>query len=305
MKNYRRNQNKEDQPVSRCCEDPCINLRNGNSVCINCGLIIDVQFVEQETRAYTHEEIERRKQNEPKWRDFGSRTILPKSKTDYKGNCLTSENKTMYFRLSKIQNSLISSIERNFWEAKPKMKQYAIKLNIPEHIYETAWKIYSVVAKKKLTMGRSIDGFVASSLYIAIRVHEFPKMLEEICDAFMIPRKLVIHCLSILLREVLPELNLNYKPIDVKQLIFKYGNELGLSLEVQKNALDLISYSSKKGLSLSGKDPRGFAASALYIAAKELKERKTQTEFAENAKITEVTLRSRIKDIKNKLILTS
>ncbi|MFX1467658.1 MAG: hypothetical protein ACFFB8_03270 [Promethearchaeota archaeon] len=101
---------------------------------------------------------------------------------DYKGQALNAEKKTLFSRLSKIQNSLILRIERNFWEAKPKMKQLVSKLNIPEYIYERAWKIYALATKKKLTMGPSIDGFIAASLYVAIRVHEFPKILEEISD---------------------------------------------------------------------------------------------------------------------------
>jgi len=303
MKSYREQLNFREKTEGKCCEDQCLILKGGNKVCLNCGMVFDVHLVENERRAYSNEEIEKRKQNEPRWREFGSRTVLPNHKIDYKGHYLNAEKKTLFLRLSKIQNSLISSIERNFWEAKPKMKQLTSKLNIPEYIYETAWKIYTLTAKKKLTMGRSIEGFIAASLYVAIRVHEFPKVLEEICDAAMIPRKSIIHSLGLLLKEILPELNLSYKPISVKQLIFKFGNELGLPIEIQKNALYLVSITSKMGLSLIGKDPKGLAASAIYLAVKSTNKRMTQTEIAKAAKITEVTLRSRIKDFKNKLAL--
>ncbi|MFX1391561.1 MAG: transcription initiation factor IIB, partial [Promethearchaeota archaeon] len=95
---------------------------------------------------------------------------------------MNSKKSVMFSRLSKIQRSLINSLERNLWEAKPKLKLYASKLNIPEYISETAWRIYTEIAKKKLTMGRTIDGFVAASLYAAIRIHEFPKLLEDVSD---------------------------------------------------------------------------------------------------------------------------
>ncbi len=301
LKSYHEPSKQLVQKDDNCCADPCIDIRNGNKVCLHCGLVLDVYLVEVERRAYSNEEIEKRKQTEPRWREFGSRTIVPANKLDYKGQILNAEKKTLFLRLSKIQNSLISGIERNFWEAKPKMKQLVSKLNIPEYIYETAWKIYTLAAKKKLTMGRSIDGFIAASLYVAIRVNEFPKILEEISDTAMIPRKTVIHALSLLLREVLPELNLSYKPITAETLIIKFGNELGLSMEIQKQALNLLSITSKKGLSLIGKDPKGLAASAIYIAARSTKERRTQAKIAETAKITEVTLRTRVKDIKSKL----
>jgi len=284
-----------------CCTKPNIDIKGGYRVCLNCGLTSDIHLVENERRAYSKEEIEKRRQSEPRWREFGSRTVLSKDKIDYKGQHLTTENKVLFLRLSKIQNSLVSSIERNFWEAKPKMKLIVSKLNIPDYIHEAAWKIYSLIARKKLTMGRSIEGFIAASLYVAVRVHEFPKTLDEISDISMISRKTIIHCLSLIIRDILPELNLTYKPISVSQLIYKFGNELGLSMEIQNCALDLISKTSKKGLSINGKDPRGFAASSIYLAAKFSDQKLTQAEIAKATKITEVTLRTRIKEIKSKM----
>ena len=204
--------------------------------------------------------------------------------------------------MSKIQKSLTTGIERNLWEAKPKMKLIVSKLNISEFVYKTAWRIYITVAKKKLTMGRSIDGFVAASLYTAIRIYEIPRLLDEIVDAALISRRSVIHSIGILINEVLPKLNLKYKPITPEQLIFKFGNELKIPIEIQKKALNLFKNSSMKGLSKNGKDPKGFAASAIYMAAKPTDHRKTQSEISETAKITEVTLRTRIKDIQAHLM---
>ncbi|MFX1374781.1 MAG: transcription initiation factor IIB family protein [Promethearchaeota archaeon] len=304
MKNPRNYIDYEEQYEDKCCENPCISIRGGNNVCIHCGLVLGSYLVESEKRAYNNEEIEKRRQNEPKWRDFGSRTILLMKKTDCNGNYLKPENKALFTRLSKIQNSLISSIERNYWVAKPQMKLLASKLNIPEYIYDAAWKIYSTAAKKKLTMGRSIQGLIAASLYIAIRVHEYTKTIEEVSDTANVPRKTVIHSIAVLLREVAPQLKLSYKPISVEQLIFKFGNELGLSIQIQKNALNLISNSLKTESSFIGKDPKGIAASAIYLAAKDARNKITQTKMAKLAKITEVTLRTRIKDFTHLINLT-
>jgi transcription initiation factor TFIIB len=209
------------------------------------------------------------------------------------------QGKSLFKRLSKIQNSLISSIERNFWESKPKLNLYASKLNLPEYIKETAWKIYTVVVKKKLTMGRSIEGFIAASIYAAIRIHEFPRLLEDVCDASMINRRSVIKFLGLLNREILPELALHYKPITFEQLVFKFGNDLYLPMEIQKKAIELIIKVRLSEISHIGKDPKGFAASALYIAAKKTSMCKSQSDIAKIAKITEVTLRNRVNDIRN------
>ena len=297
--------NKVDEnqlPQSDCCKNPFIESRDGNKVCLNCGVIFERTFVGNERRAYTIEEIQNRRRTEPRWRDFGPRTMIPNTKTDSKGKSIGAKEQALFSRLSKIQNSLISSIERNFWEAKPKLKMLTSKLNIPEYIAETAWKIYSIVAKKKLTMGRSINGFISGSLYAAIRVHDFPRLLDEICEASLTPRRTVHRSLAMIIREVLPELNLRYQPITAESLVFRFGNELDLPIQIQKNAINMLRDASKNGLKRTGKDPKGLAAACIYIAAKNGCIRKTQSRVAEIAKITEVTLRSRAKQIKSKLI---
>jgi transcription initiation factor TFIIB len=287
--------------ITKCCENPSIEERDGNKVCLNCGLISERTYVGNERRAYTIEEIQNRRRTEPRWRDFGPRTMLPTTKIDSKGKSIGPKEQALFSRLSKIQNSLISSIERNFWEAKPKLKMLTSKLNIPEYISETSWKIYSIVAKKKLTMGRSINGFIAGSLYAAIRVHDFPRLLDEVCEASLTPRRTVHRSLAMIIREVLPQLGLRYQPITAEILIFRFGNELNLPMKVQKTAIDMLRKASGNGLKRTGKDPKGLAAACVYIAAKDGAIRKTQSLVADIAKITEVTLRSRAKQIKSKL----
>ena len=285
-----------------CCNKPSVQIRDRNRVCLNCGMISQKEFVVNERRAYTIQEIQNRKRTEPRWRDFGPRTMLPNTKTDSKGKSIGAKEQALFSRLSKIQNSLISSIERNFWEAKPKLKMLCSKLNIPDYISDSAWKIYSLVAKKKLTMGRSINGFIAGALYAAIRVHDFPRLLDEVCESSLTPRRTVHRSLAMIIREILPELNLKYQPIKAETLIYRFSNNLELPMEIQKCAIEMLKTASKNGLKRTGKDPKGLAAACIYIAARDGNMRKTQSIVADIAKITEVTLRSRAKQIKSKLI---
>jgi len=285
----------------QCCENQCVDLRNGNVVCLNCGMVFGIQLIQKERRAFTPKELRIRKRTQVIRRNFGPRTLLSNNNVDYNGHHINAKKKSLFKRLSKIQRSIKSGIERNLWFSKPNMKLIVSKLNIPEYVHQTAWRIYISAAKKKLTMGRSIKGFLAASLYTAIRVHEIPRLLEEICKAFLIPRRTVIHSLKELVKQILPELNLKYKPITPEQLIFRFGNDLKIPIKTQKKALKLFLNSSEKGLSTNGKDPKGFAASTIYLAIKPTEYRKTQAEVSQIAKITEVTLRTRIKEIKKVL----
>ena len=274
-------------------------MEDGEIVCINCGMILGPCFVANERRAYTELEVNSRRQNEPTWREFGPRTILSTNNCDFQGKMLNAKNRTLMSRLSKIQRSLVTSLERNFWEAKPKLKKLSYRMNVPAYIQETAWKIYCEVAKHRLTMGRSIDGFVSASLYAAIRVHGYPKLLEEVCECSMVPKRTFFHSLGMIVRKILPILNYHYQPISEDQLIFLIGNKLGFPIEVQIEALKIMNLAFKNNSSTIGKDPKGVAASTLYVAAKRCHMDKTQTEISNAAKITEVTLRSRLNEIKN------
>jgi len=143
--------------------------------------------------------------------------------------------------------------------------------------------------------------FIAGSLYAAIRVHDFPRLLDELCEASLTPRRTVHRSLAMIIREVLPELGLRYQPITAESLVYRFGNELELPMNIQKNAIEMLRKASSNGLKRTGKDPKGLAAACIYIAAKDASIRKTQSLVAEIAKITEVTLRSRAKQIKSKL----
>jgi len=53
--------------------------------------------------------------------------------------------------------------------------------------------------------------------------------------------------------------------------------------------------------STSGKDPKGLCAGALYLVCKKMEKRISQKEIANIVGVTEVTLRSRYKDLVLKL----
>ena len=266
-------------------------------VCINCGTVLAPFLINSERRAYNASEISSRRRTEPLWRCFGNRTIIGSFNTDARGKQLQPNRRALFARLSKIQGSLINSLERNYWEAKPKLSTLSNRLAIPNFIQETAWSIYKIAAKKKLTMGRSIEGFIAASVYAAIRVHQYPRLLEEVVDFSLLPLRNIHKSLALIVREFLPELGLRYSPICSERLIFRFGNELKLSMQCRNTAVKIIEKAQESGFNSAGKDPKGIAAAAIYIGSKICSENRTQKEISKLARVTEVTLRMRVKDL--------
>lgn len=64
----------EDSPSGHCCENPSVESKDGDVVCLNCGMIQSRNLVGNERRAYTVEEVNKRRRTEPRWREFGPRT---------------------------------------------------------------------------------------------------------------------------------------------------------------------------------------------------------------------------------------
>ena len=66
--------------------------------------------------------------------------------------------------------------------------------------------------------------------------------------------------------------------------------------------MNLMNDVIKNGIS-AGKDPMGLATTVLYASCLKTGEQKTQVDLANAAQITEVTIRNRFKDLKNRLEL--
>jgi transcription initiation factor TFIIB len=84
----------------------------------------------------------------------------------------------------------------------------------------------------------------------------------------------------------------------------RFASQLALSSPVQLRTVEILQRSRDIGLTI-GRDPLGLAAAAIYVASIMLDERRTQREIAEVARVTEVTVRNRYKEIVKKLGIDS
>ena len=62
-------------------------------------------------------------------------------------------------------------------------------------------------------------------------------------------------------------------------------------------AVKIIETAAENGFNSAGKDPKGIAAAAIYIGSRSCNENRTQKEISKLARVTEVTLRMRVKDL--------
>jgi transcription initiation factor TFIIB len=102
----------------------------------------------------------------------------------------------------------------------------------------------------------------------------------------------------------MPVLELDYKVsiVDTTKCIITVANKVGISEMAKQYTINLIDEVTKKGMSV-GKNPMAFAAK-LYISRIKTNENTSQRVIADAARITEVTLRNRLRDIKSQLHLS-
>lgn len=267
----------------------------GENVCNQCGLIIDerqVDFSHSGKRAYTNQERNNREQTGSPISillpDMGLSTVIDKQKISNPD-----------LKRAAKWNTRITWQKRNLLIATTELKRIGSNLNLPNHVKEQGMRLYIEAFKRKLLRGRSINAMVAACLYVVSRQKGIPRTLQEILEEASVSPKDVRRSVSILMKEF----NLKSQTTDPVALIPRYVTDLGLDSEiVVLTSKILTTYISN--FPISGIDPKGLCAGAIYIACKLKNIELTQLQIANSVGITEVTLRSRYKELKKKLKIT-
>jgi transcription initiation factor TFIIB len=260
----------------------------GERICTKCGLVFSERMISMELsgqRAFSQEERSKREQHgspiNALMPDIGMATMIDK-------------HAPMSAELKKAVkwDSRYTWKQRNMIQATSEIKRIGELLGLPQHVKELAIKHYRKAFQKGLLKGRSIKAMVAATLYYACGYEKVPRTLQDIVhksDSNM-------HDITRSYQTLIRELNLPSPTPDPGLLVSKFATDLGLPHNVQLIANKILS-KYEKIYSLSGKDPKGLVAAAIYLAAILEKMKLSQTKIAKMVGITEVTLRNRLKEM--------
>jgi len=275
------------------CSGNIISLNQiGEIVCSDCGLVIKERSVDSshsDKRAYTSQEKNQREHTgapiSSLLPDIGLTTVIDRKKI-----------KDPDLKRAVKWNTRITWEKRNILIATTELKRICSNLNLPNHIRFEAIKLYKEAFKKKLLRGRSINSMIAASIYLAIRLKRIPRTLKEILDESSESEKDIRRCYRVLIREF----NIKSPNTNPSDLIPTYIATLKLDPKIEINSTKIVNAYSER-FSTSGKDPKGIVAGAIYLACRMKGLELTQKDIAEVVGVTEVTLRSRYKEISTKL----
>lgn len=175
-------------------------------------------------------------------------------------------------------------------------------LSLDERVSELANQLYTTAKENGMIRGRSIDEVIAASLYIACRQLETGRSIDDISQVTTVERNTISRTTSQLSKELGIQVEIASPSEYVDRFVTKTNKirtkqgETPFGDDVNERAHSLISLSEETGL-VSGKSPSGFAAAAIYLAAKQLDYTKVrQSDLAEVADVNEVTIRQRYQE---------
>jgi len=285
-------------------EDLTRDYTRAELVCNKCGLVIDEEIIDtsQEWRAFDSDQrVSRARTGAPiKFTkpNKGLSTEIDQYNRDIRNVKIPAQARAQMYRLRKWHKraSISTSMERNLAIALNELDRICSVMGLPANVKEEAALLYRKAVEKGLIRGRLIESVVAAVLYTICRQKRIPRTLDEISVASGISKKEIGRTYRFLKRDLGIKMPLT-NPV---YYIPRFASELGLTGGVQEKAREILEDAIVKGL-ISGRGPTGVAAAALYIAGVMQGERKTQKEVADVAGVTEVTIRNRYRELKEKL----
>jgi len=280
------------------------DLSRGEIICNLCGLVLNQRIIDNgpEWRAFSSEEASRKvRVGAPTTltlHDKGLSTMIGWKNKDAFGKTISPRMKAEVYRLRKwhVRTRTNKSIDRNLAYAMNELDRFTSQVNLSRELKESAAHIYRKMAYKNLIRGRSIEAMLIASIYSACRLNGIPKTLDDFIEFASVDKKKIARCY----RLILTELKINIRVSSPTNFIPRFCAELNLSGRTQNRAAELLKLATKFRIT-AGKAPTGLAGAALYVAAIQEGERRTQKEISHTAGVTEATIRNRYKELVNHL----
>ena len=283
------------------------DLESGEIICGNCGQVSLDKAIESrsEWRTFDSENNSRQRVGSPSslaFHDMGLSTIIGKVNRDSAGHNLDASmnHRMQRLRTWDARTRVHAAGHRNLMQAFSELERLKDKLGLSDAIVQKAAYIYRKAQEKRLSRGRSVSSILAAAIYIACREMGAARTLRDLTEITNVKRKV----LSRSYRLLVLELDIKVPSMDLMKCIVKIANKAKLSEKAQRVAMSTMNDLISKEIS-AGKDPMGLAATVLYLACLTVGEAITQRDIAVAAGVTEVTIRSRYKDLKTQHCLSA
>ncbi|MGH9964070.1 MAG: transcription initiation factor IIB [Nitrososphaeraceae archaeon] len=278
----------------------------GEVICISCGAVISDKIAETrpEWSVYgTNELNSRSRVGMPislAIHDLGLSTVIGKNNKDFSGKTIVdTSTRTVIERIRTLdyRTQTRSSKDQSRKYAFRQLNSLKEKLALPSPVLEKAAYIYRKAQQNDIIRGRTRTGAMGACVYIACREAIIPRAFDEVAEVSNIRRKEMWKAY----RAIVSELDLKVPLIDPVRCLVKLANKMGVSEKVKRYGINYMKQVIDSNFS-AGRDPMGLAATVLYISCQTYGNvDKSQKYFAETAGISDVTVRNRRQELRNKI----
>ncbi|MEX2719510.1 MAG: transcription initiation factor IIB family protein [Candidatus Sigynarchaeum springense] len=271
------------------CNNPCLieDSRRGELVCTSCGAVIEGEtFDFSERRAFSEEEVEKRRHNGAPitaLTDIAWTNILK----------ATSKNASPTLKRAARWNSCLNWEKKSLLVAITEIKRVCSALGVPRIVAETAATYFRKIQKRNVLRGRSIHGFIGGCIYLACRTSHVPRSVDDIYKEMP---GTADRDIRIGYGVLVTELKVRVPRLSAVALLPRFSSMLNLKQDTL-NLAERMLVALEKRNNTTGKDPKGMIAAVIYIACKIKGEETSQKRVAAACSVTEVTIRSRLKEI--------
>ncbi|MWG33784.1 transcription initiation factor IIB [Halomarina oriensis] len=282
-----------NQYTKSCPEcDGVVRTTSQETVCEDCGLILDEQHIDRGPEWRPFDSAERERTGAPlteRRHDRGLSTEIG-WKRDGRGKTLSGRKRRQLSRLRRQQSRATwqSTADRNLAHGLGEVRRIAGEMDLADSIIEQACALFRRAQSESLLLGRSVEAMAGAAVYAICRTNGLPRTCGDVAALTRVADGRVEHAYSVLNRE----LSLPSVPVPPGAYVPGLASTVGLSDGTRRQGAHVTEQAQERGLT-NGKHPAGVAAAALYLVAEARVESVTQAELAEAADISTVTLRAR------------
>ena len=269
-----------------------LQTESGETACTDCGLVIEACRIDPgpEWREFNDGGESRERTGAPRTQarhDRGLSTDIGRN-TDGKGRTLSRRKRRQLSRLRREHGraSYESRQERNQAYAFTEIRRLISGLGLGNALRDQACALFDQAQEKRLIQGRSLEGFAAASVYAVCRCNRRPETRGSVSRHARCEPREVQNAYDALNRE----LGLPTPPPEPVAFVPRLVSELGLSEDTRRQARAFATEGEETGQA-SGRNPAGYAAACLAVAADQTDEAVTQKALADAAEVCAVTVR--------------
>lgn len=273
------------------CPPDKIVTSDGFVVCSENGIVLDVVYDHSPPKVYKPEDRTRVSSSltNPILHDYGIHTdidVRPSREA-------TAERVSRVKRLRSLNTMLrVSTSARRHVSVIKVAREALSKLGALSLLPDVA----SLLRQVGQCVGCKNSRVLAATLvYIACRIREVPRTLQDVADATGLDRNDVWQCF----RNLVGKLNLRLPPYSPAMFVPRVASTLKLPGDVTTLAETLVNIVRDRCNEFQGNDPLGVAAGAVYIASVMKGRRVPQSVIAKKIGVSEMTVRTRYREVVN------